>query len=588
LRRAYLDLWGLPPAVEDVERFLKDDAAGAWERLIDRLLASPRYGERWGRYWLDVVRYADTSGFETDHFFVNAWRYRDYVIAAFNQDKPWDEFAKEQIAADEIWPMDIDLEGVSKLPKEKEQNQRRRIATGMFTVGSFPIEYTYYGDQFRAEWAAEAVDTVGSAFLGLTVGCARCHDHKFDPVPQKDYYRMSALFAGSVETQIQLGSLFDVQTSTRSFPLLAQAEAWRAMAQRKSGAERAALLAKVGEAYLRAPSRPPTANVLGHEETVRDTHVLIKGDFKNRGEKVEPGFLSALGAGPDIVEPRGVKWIPARRKALAEWLTTAAEPLFARVMVNRIWQGHFGEGIVRTPNDFGRQGEAPSHPELLEWLAAEFRDKRYSVKAMHRLLMTSAAYKATSVAGEKELREDPDNLLLTRMNRRRLDADAVRDSALAVAGTLNLKMGGVGIIPQLTAEELQAARMPNLWPAHPDEAEHKRRSVYLQMKRSLTVPLLAIFDAPDTAASCARRERSTVAPQALALMNSEFSAARAKEFAARVDKAGGDAAETAWKMALGRGPSTEERKTGAEYLARNSLERLCLLLLNTNEFLYVD
>jgi hypothetical protein len=595
-RRVYFDLHGLPPTPEQVEEFVRDPAEDAYAKLVDRLLKSPRYGERWGRYWLDLVRYADTSGFETDHFFVNAWRYRDYVIRSFNEDKPYDTFVREQIAADELWPMSLDLEGTLKLPREKEENLHRRIGTGMFTIGSFPIEFTYYGDQYRAEWQADAVDTIGSALLGLTMGCARCHDHKFDPITQRDYYRMTALFAGSVEREIPLGSLFDVQTATRGFPLLAQAEAWKQMARRRrqgeDDAKRAEMLRKVGEAYLRAPERMPMATVLAHEEIVPDTHILLKGDFKAKGGKVEPGFPAALNPGPAIEEPKDVLFVPRRRRALAEWLTAPDQPLVARVMVNRIWQGHFGEGIVRSPNDFGRQGEAPTHPELLDWLATEFAARGWSIKEMHRLILTSATYRQASVAGEDSLKKDPENRYLSRMNRLRLDGDAIRDSLLAVAGTLNLKMGGVGIIPPLTKEEMQAARMPNLWPAHPDAAEHNRRSVYLQMKRSLTLPMLQIFDAPDTAASCARRERSTVAPQALALMNSEFASAQAARFAARVKKLAGEdpaaAVDWAWKLALGRSPDDQERQTAAEYLARNDLQRFCLMLFNLNEFLYVD
>jgi hypothetical protein len=598
-RRAFFDLHGLPPSPQEVDQFVSDASPDAYEKLLDRLLASPRYGERWGRYWLDLVRYADTSGFETDHFFVNAWRYRDYVIQAFNSDKPYNMFVQEQIAADELWSTSVDLEGTSTLPKAKAENLQRRIATGLFTIGSFPIEYTYYGDQFRAEWQADAVDTVGSAFLGLTVGCARCHDHKFDPISQRDYYRLSALFAGSTEKEIFLGSLFDAQNATRSFPLLAQAEAYKQLARRSSGRgsqtqdpQRAALLQQLAEAYLRAPARPPIANVLGHDELVPDTHILIRGDFRKRGEKVEPGYIAALNPGPPLPEPKDVLFVPQRRKALALWLTSPDQPLLARVMVNRIWQGHFGEGLVRTPNDFGRQGEPPTHPELLDWLAVEFAGQGWSLKKMHRLIMTSNAYRASSVAPEVSLRQDPENLLLTRMNRRRLDADAIRDTTLAVAGALNLKMGGVGIIPKLTGEELLAARMPNLWPAHPDPAEHNRRSIYLQMKRSLTLPMLQIFDAPDSASSCARRERSTVAPQALAMMNSTFSSAQAEKMAERVRKDAGEdshaAINHAWRIAFGRLPSTTERDTALAYLRRNSLPRLCLLILNMNEFIYVD
>jgi hypothetical protein len=627
VRRAYFDLHGLPPSPEQVEEFVNDQSPNAYEKLIDRLLESPRYGERWGRQWLDLVRYADTSGFETDHFFITAWRYRDWVIESFNNDKPYTTFVQEQIAADELWSTNMELEGSSKLPKEKEENIHRRIGTGLFTIGSFPIEFTYYGDQFRAEWEADAVDTVGAAFLGLTVGCARCHDHKFDPISQRDYYRMAALFAGSVEREVPLVSPFDIQTASRNFPLLNQAQILKQMAGRggrgrgagrgnaqaqqantqvetadadpaapprpaPADPQRAALLQQLGEAYLRAPEHYPTANVLGHEEVVPDTHILIRGDFKNKGEKVEPGYLSALPAGPAIVEPNGILFVPQRRKALALWLTSPENPLLARVMVNRIWQGHFGEGIVRTPNDFGRQGEWPTHPELLDWLAVEFADRGWSIKQMHRLIMLASVYRASSVADEKALSADPENHLLSRMPRRRLDSDSLRDSILSVAGSLNLKMGGVGVIPPLTHEEILAARFPNLWPANPDPAEHNRRSVYLQMKRSLTLPLLQIFDAPDTATSCPRRERSTVAPQALALMNGEFAVAQADQFAARIKKTAGDNPEsqvdTGWKMAFGRLPDEAERKTALDYLGRNSLPRLCLLIYNMNEFVYVD
>jgi hypothetical protein len=618
VRRAYFDLHGLPPTPAQVDEFVNDKSPDAWEKLVDRLLASPRYGERWGRYWLDLVRYADTSGFETDHFFTTAWRYRDYVIRSFNSDKPYNTFVQEQIAADEIWSTNMDLEGTSKLPKEKEENVNRRIGTSLFTLGSFPIEFTYYGDQYRAEWQADAVDTIGAAFLGLTVACARCHDHKFDPIRQRDYYSLGAIFAGSVEREIPLVSLFDVQSNTRNTPLLAQAQALKRMASGRgrrsamqeeeagdagaSGAsgtrsnepknDRAARMQQLGEAYLRAPERYPTANVLAHEEIVPETHILIKGDYRNKGEKVEPGYLSALHPGPAINEPKGVLFVPQRRKALALWLTSPANPLLARVMVNRIWRGHFGEGIVRTPNDFGRQGESPTHPELLDWLAAEFAERGWSIKQMHRLMMLSNTYRSASIADKDALKGDPENRLFSRMNRRRLDGDSIRDTILAVSGSLNLKMGGMGIIPPLTKEELLAARMPYLWPAHPDPAEHNRRSVYLQMKRSMTLPMLQIFDAPDTATSCPKRETSTVAPQALALMNSDFTQAQAEQFASRIRKQAGEnpdaQVEAGWRWAFGRPPSDEERNTALAYMSRNSLPRLCLLMFNMSELIYVD
>ena len=596
VRRAFFDLHGLPPSPDGVRRFVQDDSPDAYEKLIDRLLESERYGERWGRYWLDLVRYADTSGFETDHFYTTAWRYRDYVIESFNRDGPFTTFVREQIAADELWPTDIDLEGALDTPPEKQENVNRRIGTSLFTLGAFPIEYTYYGDLYRAEWRAEAVDTVGAAFLGLTIECARCHDHKSDPISQRDYYRLSAFFAGSEERAVPLVSLFDVQTSTRSFPLLEQARILKRMAKRSHGEldskQRRDLLARLGEAYLEAPEPYASANVLAHSDSVPHTYVLAHGDFRKQGELVKPGLPVALGPSPTIHEPEGVRFVPRRRAALAQWLTAEEQPLLGRVMVNRIWQHHFGRGLVRTPNDFGSHGDLPTHPDLLDWLAVEFAERGWSIKEMHRLIMLSNTYRASSVASQQGLAQDPDNRYLGRMSRRRLDAEAIRDSILAVSGALNLKMGGVGVIPPLTSEEILAARMPHLWPANPDPAEHVRRSVYLQVKRSMAVPMLQVFDAPDTAMSCARRETSTVAPQALALMNSKFVLDQADLFADRLrdlaEQPPGALVDAGWKLALGRAPTADERLTALGFLARTSLPQLCLMLFNMNEFVYVD
>ena len=413
VRRAYFDLHGLPPSPEEVERFLGDTSPDAFEALVDRLLESERYGERWGRYWLDLVRYADTSGFETDHFYTTAWRYRDYVIDSFNRDKPYTTFVREQIAADELWPTDMDLEGTLNLPPEKAENVNRRIGTSLFTLGAFPIEYTYYGDLYRAEWRAEAVDVIGAAFLGITLECARCHDHKSDPIRQRDYYRLTAFFAGSAEREIPLVSLFDVQTSTRRFPLREQARVLKRMAKASakdmSAEDRRRMLEELGAAYLKAPEPYPSAKVLGHEERVPPTYVLEHGDFRRRGELVEPGFPPALPSGPEIAEPQTDRFVPRRRAALAEWLTSEDQPLLGRVMMNRIWQHHFGSGIVRSPSDFGRQGEPPTHPELLDWLAVEFAERGWSIKDMHRLIMRSSTYRSASVASETARERDPDN-----------------------------------------------------------------------------------------------------------------------------------------------------------------------------------
>ena len=596
VRRAYFDLLGLPPTPEEVDRFLGDGSPDAYANLISRLLASPRYGERWGRYWLDLVRYADTSGFETDHFYTTAWRYRDYVIDSFNGDKAYTTFVREQVAADELWPTDMDLEGTLRLPPMKAENVNRRIGTSLFTLGAFPIEYTFYGDQYRAEWQAEAVDTIGAVFLGLTLECARCHDHKADPLSQRDYYRLAAFLAGSVERQIPLVSLYDIQTSTRRFPLLEQARILKRMAKAAGSEadpeERRRMLERLGAAYLRAPEPYPRANVLGHAGRVPDTHILAHGDFRRRGERVEPGFPPALPAGPALNEPEGDRFIPRRRAALAEWLTSEQQPLLGRVMVNRIWQHHFGEGLVRTPSDFGRMGSRPTHPDLLDWLALEFAERGWSLKAMHRLIMLSSTYMSSSVSASDALRQDPLNQHLGRMNRRRLDADALRDSILAVSGQLNLRMGGVGVIPPLTDEEILAARMPYLWPANPDASEHSRRTIYLQVKRSMAVPMLQIFDAPDTGTSCSRRESSTVAPQALAMMNSQFVLDQSDAFASRLRREIGKdlprLVDGGWRIALGRSPSALEHETSLAFLKRNSLSRFCLMLFNTNEFLYVD
>ncbi len=623
IRRASFDLLGLPPDAKEVDDFVNDKSPDAYEKLVDRYLNSPRYGERWGRYWLDLVRYADTSGFETDHFFPTAWRYRDYVVDSFNKDKPYTTFVQEQIAADEIWPDNLELEGTLHLPASKQENVNRRIGTSLYTVGSFPIEFTYYGDQYRAEWQSDAVDVTGAAFLGLTVGCARCHDHKFDPIRQRDYYSLAAFFAGSEEREIPLVSQFDILTYTRSMPLISQVEALKKLARQRgprrgaaadgddqngdaaanttappsratpeTAADRAAAMQKIGELFVRLPDHFPTANVLAHQEKIPDTHILVRGDFKNIGAKVEPAFPAVLSPGPALNEPKDILFVPQRRKALALWLTSPDQPLLGRVMVNRIWQGHFGEGIVRTPNDFGRQGDLPTHPELLDWLAVEFADRGWSMKQMHRMMMLSNTYRTSSVGNPASIEKDPQNYLLSRMNRQRLDGDEIRDSVLAVAGTLNLKMGGMGIIPPLSKEELQAARMPNLWPPNPDPSEYTRRTIYLQMKRSLTLPMLQTFDAPDTATSCPRRDVSTVAPQALTLMNGDFTLDQADKFSARLRKESGDnpqaLVENAWHRAFGRLPSNEERKVALDYLQRNSLPRLCLLMFNMSEFIYVD
>ena len=597
-RRAYFDLHGLPPTPEAVQEFVEDSSPDAYEKLIDRLLESERYGERWGRYWLDLVRYADTSGFETDHFYTTAWRYRDYVIESFNRDKPYDTFVREQIAADELWPTDMDLEGTLELPEEKRRNVHRRIGTSLFTLGAFPVEYTYYGDLYRAEWRAEAIDTIGSALLGLTLECARCHDHKSDPVSQREYYGLTAFFAGSMETEVPLVSLFDVQTNTRAFPLLEQARVLKRMTKAiqkdLSPEQRNEMLKRLGEAYLNAPEPYPSAKVLGHEETVPETYVLSHGDFRQKGELVKPGFPAALPDGPPLDEPEGVRFVPHRRAALAEWLTSDQQPLLG---------ARHGKPHLATPLRAGAwcalptTSAATARPPPIRscWTGSLWSSARsgWSIKAMHRQMMLSSTYRAASVARERSIARDPDNRLLGRMNRRRLDADAIRDSILAVSGTLKSEDGRRGRDPASDqrgnlgcAHAAHVARQSRIRPSTPAGASTCRSSA------PWPSPMLQIFDAPDTARSCARRETSTVAPQALAMMNSSFVLEQADHFAARLRDLGGDELGSqvvaGWALALGRPPTEAERQTALDFLGRNSLPQLCLMLFNMNEFVYVD
>jgi mono/diheme cytochrome c family protein len=600
-RRAYFDLHGLPPTPAEIDAFLQDTSDTAYERLIDRLLASPRYAERWGRRWLDVVRYADTGGYETDVSYANAWRYRDYVIESFHRDKPYNVFVQEQIAADELWPTDFEREGGYFIPKHKQELIHKRLGTGLYTIGPMSYEYALHVENYRAEWQADAVETTAAAFLGLTFGCARCHDHKFDPITQKDYYRMAAIFAGSEDREIPLVGQYGIFEYTRFVPRLQTADQIKAHIQRldaeaggKPTAEqrdlRETLLRKLGEAYLKAPKRYDSANVLAHSDLVPDTHVLIRGEFSNKGEKVTPGFPASLNAGPEIEEPQSGPFVPQRRKALALWITAKDQPLLARVMVNRIWQGHFGTGIVATPNDFGRQGEPPSHPELLDWLAVEFAERGWSIKSMHKLIMLSNTYRQSDRWNEANGKRDADNVYLWRMNRRRLEAEEIRDAVLAVSGRLNDKRNGPPVVVPLNREELDGIRDPAYWPVNSDPAEHNRRSVYLYVKRSFRMPMFENFDAPDPSQSCARRDVSTVAPQALTMMNSDFVRDGARHLAARLSREASPDARVSmgFRLVTGRAPTAAELARGKEFLQRGGLESFCLLLLNLNEFLYVD
>jgi len=661
IRRATIDLHGIPPTAEEIDTFAADTAPDAYSKLIDRLLDSPRYGERWGRHWLDVVRYADTGGFETDVYFPNAWRYRDYVIAAFNQDKPYNRFVQEQVAGDELFPGDLDLDGHFDVSNEKMQILNAKIATGLYTIGPAYHEAALFGGQVRYEWLTDVVDTTGEAFLGLTLGCARCNNHKFDPLTQRDYTAMMTIFAGSEEREIPVVSKFSIFGFKSGYPswlrvedlkgairridqgarkrvvdkvrarfskevvaaydtpvdkrtpeqrtLATQLEAAMTEAGLQENAqgkeadipltpeesqERKRLILELGEAAFKANPVMQTATVLGHAETVPEVHIAHRGDWRSKGEKVGPAFPATLAEGAQpIVETAASKL--QRRKALALWLSDAAHPLTARVMVNRVWHWHFGRGIVATPNDFGRQGEEPTHPELLDYLTSEFTGGQggWSLKKLHRLIMTSETYRRSSAFDEANAKVDANNRFLWRMNRQRLNAEALRDSVLSASGALNLKMGGRPVIPKLSQEEYSTLWSRSQWPESLDTREHNRRSVYLYVKRTFPLPMLSTFDVPDNSVSCSRRENTTVAPQALTLLNGEFMVKQASQLASAVVGAAPDQRgqwiPALWRKTLGRNPSAGElSRANAAVTDTASLARLALVLLNTNEFLYVD
>jgi mono/diheme cytochrome c family protein len=643
IKRAYYDLHGLPPTYEQVQKFVNDSSPEAWKKLIDELLASPRYGEKWGRHWLDLVRYGDTAGFEQDPYLLDAWRYRDYVIESFNADKPYDQFVKEQIAGDEIWP----------------EEPKARLGTGYFTVGTNRDMLFKVEDINRVEQLTDYVDTTSSLFMGLSVGCARCHDHKFDPIPQRDYYRMQAIFTPAVKHRLFLeynpARGYDLGLNTREFKLRDMgdeiATIQKPYREKLRKEKIAALAPDLREAFsTEDEKRTPAQRVLvdSNPDVVRigqdEIYKSLSADDKARidalgrklvgmfaghtsgpiapaimdfdrvspetfmpargvpgpGVKVGPGLLTALG-GTDVPEPPVDAITTFRRKALAEWLASPNHPLTARVMVNRIWQYHFGRGLVATPSDFGTRGMAPSHPELLDWLATEFVARGWSMKAMHRLIMTSDAYQRDAAVSSEAKTKDPQNIWLSHFSRRRVSAEELRDGVLQTSGTLNLKMGGRPVVPPQTKEELYGmSQSPdNFWPVSWNREDHTRRSVYTLARRSYRPPMMEAFDGPDGTLHCARRDESTVAPQSLTLLNSDFAYDQARVFAARLSKESdvSKLVARAYREALAREPNPDELKITADFLRKQqeqtgSLDAACVelarALFNLNEFLYVD
>ena len=610
IRRVYFDLIGLPPTPEEVREFLNDASRAAYEKVVDRLLNSPHYGERWGQHWLDVVRFAETEGFEYDRDIPDAWRYRNYVIDSFNRDKPYDRFIVEQLAGDEIDP----------------GNHEMQIAAGFHRLG--PVRRNA-GNQdvasSRNEVLTDRTDIIGAAFIGLTIGCARCHDHKFDPIRQKDYYQMQAFLAATDERNIFLSGPLEQEKWRSKIRSINQEINRLKRSLRDAGDdEKTRLRQKILDLEENMPAPPAAIASIQNVETNRTAiHVLRRGDWESKGERV--GMK-----GPNVLWPEGKSELPPDaanpKAALARWIIDPQNPLTARVMANRIWQHHFGQGLVKTPNDFGKNGDRPSHPELLDHLALQFMDCGWRMKPMHRMIVLSSAYRQSSTASaaasdvnpqdsasnskqskriENPEREpspsraiaaaatiDPENRLLWRFNRRRLAAEEIRDAMLAVSGELNRKMAGASVILPVDSELTGQLYKPSQWMVTTRETEQNCRSVYLIAKRNLRLPFMEVFDQPALQTSCGRRETSTHAPQALELLNGRISNVLAEAFARRlVGEAGPDASrqvERAYSLVAGRSPTDGEKQLALRFLQGQPLKEFALALFNLNAFLYVN
>ncbi len=538
IRRLRFALTGLPPTPEEVDEFVADQAADAYERLVDRLLESPQHGEAWARHWLDLVRYGETNGYERDSAKPLAWRFRDYVIDALNHDKPYDRFVREHIPGDLLAPASADA----------------LIATGLYRLGIWDDEPA---DRPLAHYDGldKVLSTAGQVILGKSINSARCHDHKVDPISQREYYRLLAFFADVTDQDGKnLKKAFD--RSGRRIDVMCVSEQGRA-----------------------------------------DTHVLLRGNPTLRGEAVKPGV-------PVVLADRAAEFAsgPGKRSALAKWLTDPRNPRTARVLVNRLWQYHFGRGIVPTSNDFGGLGEPPSHRELLDWLAAEFMEGGWSIKRIQRLIVLSNTFQMSAHGSTKGIAVDPANRWMWRFPMRRLSAEEIRDAVLSVSGTINFKAGGPSVCPPIPRAVLAGQSVPGQgWKTSPP-AEAWRRSVYVHIKRSLLVPILAIHDAADTDTSCPVRYTTTVPTQALGFLNGEFSNEQAAHLARRIRHEAPASVEAqvrrAIRLTTAREATSGEVSSDADFIRKLSaearlepeaaLQQYCLLVLNANEFVYLD
>lgn len=582
IRRVTYDLHGLPPTPEEIDDFINDRSPKAWEHLVDRLLGSPRYGEQWGRHWLDVVRFAESDGYEYDTHRPDAYRFRDYVVASFNNDKPYDQFIKEQIAGDEIDPT----------------NETYLVASGFNRLG--PLRKNA-GNQnvasSRNEVLTEMTNVVGAAFLGVTVGCARCHDHKFDPFRQSDYYRLQGFFAQTQPNDL-IRATPDEQAAwnAKVQPIQQQMRQAQMKMRRANEEEKGKLQMELDSLDEQMPL-PLTAiyAVKDDPKQASPIHLLFKGDYLQPQDSVGARPLGVLL--PDDA-PEDPLTIENPRTKLANWLADPANPLTARVMVNRLWEYNFGRGIVSTPNDFGRMGGRPSNPELLDYLANRFVEGGWQMKAIQRMILLSSAYRQASESPMEKIaaEKDADDSLVWKFSVRRLEAEEIRDSMLAISGRLNARIGGPSVMQPIDQDLVKMLKRPQYWVATKDKTEYDRRTLYMIYKRNLQLPFMGVFDAPDMQLSCARREQSTHAPQALELLNGQTSNDLAQSFADKLAKERPTPPariDLAWRLAIGRSPTAQEKTLAARYLAEEPgsplrLKELALAVFNLNAFLYVN
>jgi hypothetical protein len=584
IRRVTYDLTGLPPTPEEIDDFLRDESSTAYEHLVDRLLASPRYGEHWGRHWLDVVRFGESTGFEVNYVIDNAWPFRDYIIRSFNDNKPFDRLVLEHLAGDLVGRGDPGVEvGLTFL-----------VCGPLDTVGN---EDAAQAAQIRADTVDEIIRATSEAFLGLTIGCARCHDHKFDPVTQQDYYRLFATFAGVYHDDRLVGPERDLRDREQRFSELEKQK--KKLLEDKSAAEKSPAprqqleefdrrLAEVDRQIAALPS-VPSLRVGRFEQPAQPQHVFEGGNAARKGETVVPASISTLAEAAQAYELPGDAPEKQRRIALARWIVAKDNPLTPRVLVNRLWHYHFGKGIVATPNDFGYMGEKPTHPELLDWLAQQLVDEGWRLKPLHRLIVTSQTYRQSSTYREDAARVDADARLLWRFPPRRLVAEEIRDTILFLAGQLDERSGG----PGFRLYRYERDNVATYTPLETFGIETYRRSVYHQNARASRIDVLTDFDAPDCAFSVSRRNSTTTPLQALAMMNHSFTMNMAGFFAQRLSTEVGPhnipaQVERAFELAYGRVPGPAEQSAAKTLIEQHGLRAFCRAMLNSSELIYVN